>query len=292
MKIKTLALSLNVLLLAACGGSGSDNSAATDPAPNPNSGTAPVNDPLPTLTPEEETAFEQSLVEVRHKVMIAASPTQPLGNHTVFHANGKDVLTRTLTSPQPGVFQETTTLNFANLARGLHDHGYSQDDGSTHTGIMRSYKGFYGGNALFTNNIGSQDWIDYGIGAVDIPTAGHAEYTGLAFDQNHKGMLRYHIDFANKKGHGQISDLGNYGVITLNPADIAKQTWDYSSHDAPNTFIYQTHAGEGSANAENGEKLSYRVQLFGNQAQEIGGTVMYGSDGHILFYGARGEITP
>ena len=118
----------------------------------------------------------------------------------------------------------------------------------------------------------------------EIPTSGKATYTGVAFDKNDRGTLSYHVDFGNKQGHGNITNLGRYGNVTLQPAAF-RQT------NEADYVIYEVPERTGIASSDRYGRMSYDLRLWGPQAAELSGKLSDNRESVAVFHGTRGAIT-
>ncbi len=131
------------------------------------------------------------------------------------------------------------------------------------------------GNGLNTPNpINDENYLTIkGTPTEVLPTAGKATYSGAAFDGKKQGVLNYSIDFKERTGEGNITDLGE--TVVLNKGNI-------TNIDHKNEIDGSHLQGYGIKGSSN--KGNYALGFFGANAEEIVGTV---NDGEIGFAGSR-----
>lgn len=116
------------------------------------------------------------------------------------------------------------------------------------------------------------------------PLEGKATYTGVAFDAKKQGELTYTVNFAERKGSGEITGLDHIGDITLQEADL------YKSATEGNMKIKGTAVANDWQN-EGGVTGNYNVDFFGPNAEEIAGKITL-SQGQYKFVNNRGPFAP
>ena len=116
------------------------------------------------------------------------------------------------------------------------------------------------------------------------PLEGKATYTGVAFDAKKQGELTYTVNFAERKGSGEITGLDHIGDITLQEADL------YKSASEGNMKIKGTAVANDWQN-EGGVTGNYNVDFFGPNAEEISGKITL-SQGQYKFVNNRGPFAP
>lgn len=131
------------------------------------------------------------------------------------------------------------------------------------------------GNGLNTPNpINDENYLTIkGTPTEVLPTAGKATYSGAAFDGKKQGVLNYSVDFKERTGEGNITDLGE--TVVLNKGNI-------TNIDHKNEIDGSHLQGYGIKGSSN--KGNYALGFFGANAEEIVGTV---NDGEIGFAGSR-----
>ena len=108
-----------------------------------------------------------------------------------------------------------------------------------------------------------------GVNTKDIPNEGKATYTGTAFTKDREGKLTYSVDFANKKGKGNITGLDGLGNLTL--------------HEGNLTEIYGGGWGKGISSDMTSDKWKnmkgeYLLLFYGKNAEEIAGVAEFGKE--------------
>ena len=274
LKPQPLLLAATIALLTACGGGSDDNSPA-DPRPDNPGNTGKVLQPAPSSN--VPAIYHERLREVK---------TKDLG----FSTGGARIDTildgQTLTS----LANNRLKMNLLGLPQGWLDKtGTSVRSGwggNTESARIRSYSGFYSGAYLQYAEHGLYLKLAYGIEPLqgEIPTSGKATYTGVAFDKNDRGTLSYHVDFGNKQGHGNITNLGRYGNVTLQPAAF-RQT------NEADYVIYEVPERTGIASSDRYGRMSYDLRLWGPQAAELSGKLSDNRESVAVFHGTRGAIT-
>lgn len=261
--MKHPASAIAITLLAACGGSGTDtpNSVADNPAQN-----APA-------APDAQERAEFAAGKIREDTFLITLPMNHITDYTT--ADGHVLLKVSMLG------WGTKRWDASKLPQGFATvSGRVSETGNFDAGTFtaRSYQGFRGGVLTLD---GADDETTYGdyTAPAQLPAAGKATYQGVAFDREHQGTLTYHIDFAEKTGHGVIENLPAYGTLHLDKGGI-------HTNDA------MENASEisGTAAAAGGQTLNYRLHVFGNRAEEIAGYAEgYGKD-TVIFHGTRGAI--
>ncbi|MDN3212229.1 MULTISPECIES: factor H binding protein domain-containing protein [Haemophilus] len=108
-----------------------------------------------------------------------------------------------------------------------------------------------------------------GVNTKDIPNEGKATYIGTAFTKDREGMLTYNVDFANKKGEGNITGLDGLGNLTLHEGNLAE--------------IYGKDWGKGISSDMTSDKWTnmkgeYLLLFYGKNAEEIAGVAEFGKE--------------
>ncbi|MDO5090994.1 MAG: factor H binding family protein [Cardiobacteriaceae bacterium] len=154
--------------------------------------------------------------------------------------------------------------------------------GQPEPATIRSYQGFRSGVVIAYNPTDGKHTHmgTYGVETpeANFPGAGQATYRGVAFDMTEQGTLTYHVDFAAKNGHGEITGLSRYGTITL--ANVPVKTVKNS---------YGVIAG--TASSAKGGSFDYGVGFAGEQAEEIAGFATNAQGEAVGFHGTRGAIS-
>lgn len=248
--------------VTACGGSSDDHVLVDAPK---------------DLTPAEKAEFQARKVdrsEIETPYVGEPDPYQITANGATLvstaREGGKRIARKDYRSLQPGM----TTLNGRYI---FTNSGQSEPE------TIRSYQGFRSGVVIAYNPAdGRADYGSmYGAGTplASFPGAGHATYRGTAFDMKEEGALTYHVDFAAKNGHGEISGLSRHGTITLANAPFAEGYAEgYSNIN-------------GTASSAKGSSFDYVVGFYGQQAEEIAGYAQSAQFEAVGFHGTRGAIS-
>ena len=277
-----LAIILGTLLLAACGSSSDDNPAADKPAANNPS----ANNPQ---TNTANDAFEASKYGSRKIVRYSQSgnDSSMLIRPSSIVVNGKTIM---------NIYRKEGEVigdyDFRSLPAGFASLNASEtykDDDSTESLTLRSYQGFHSGILLTYASDGKANSVaDYGVytPVAAIPTAGKATYNGTAFDKDERGNFTYHVDFAAKNGHGNITGMSSFGDISL--ASAALTDGDYWNEKGG---VVKATGIHGQATAASGSRFDYDLAFYGNQAEELVGTLKNRSLEGIGVHGTRGAIS-
>lgn len=247
----TVFTALACSLLAACGGSGSDNAGG--------------NSAVPVPAPAVPSAEEAAEFEARKSYSFRGPGTVPTW---MYSAGGHTIMELTTDGGPGNVFkfdaralpQGMTTL--AGERRSPAHALYPTRESWT----LRSYQGFRSGVLYFYRDsdlIIQNAYYGDDTQPAQLPAAGKATYSGTAFDRHHEGTLTYHVDFGAKTGQGTIEGIPAYGTITMAEGKI-----DPRHHDLPGMTKVSIL---GEATAASGQQLHYRLYFFGNLAEEIAG---------------------
>ena len=277
-----LAIILGTLLLAACGSSSDDNPAADKPAANNPS----ANNPQ---TNTANDAFEASKYGSREMRAYSQS-----GNDSSMRLRPSSIALngKTITNTYRKEGKVIVDYDFRSLPAGFASLNASEtykDDDSTESLTLRSYQGFHSGILLTYASDGKANSVaDYGVytPVAAIPTAGKATYNGTAFDKDERGNFTYHVDFAAKNGHGNITGMSSFGDISL--ASAALTDGDYWNEKGG---VVKATGIHGQATAASGSRFDYDLAFYGNQAEELVGTLKNRSLEGIGVHGTRGAIS-
>ena len=150
---------------------------------------------------------------------------------------------------------------------------------------VRSYQGFRSGVVTAYHEVAAPHATAYGVHTppVSLPNAGKATYTGIAFDATTSGNFVYNVDFGAKTGQGRIENMSyGKGLITLDTAPFQQER-------RLNGSITTKLEGTGVNKAWGDFK--YRLDFYGNQAEEIAGYALRSGVDAIGLHGTRGAIT-
>ena len=101
---------------------------------------------------------------------------------------------------------------------------------------------------------------------------GNFHYKGIAFNGSGKGVLSYHVDFADKTGNGMITGLKEHGDITLHKARISDNIDSRLIGGHNDRQPMSGIEGNATGNAL-GVSAQYRLGFFGPNAEEIAGHI-------------------
>lgn len=276
MKTQSLMFAFSATLLAACGGSGDNNNAATDngkPSDFPPRRAMYAAPALPDAS--EQQKIEDGKTYSRHYVFL-----QGLAQTQDFDVDGHRVFSHVHTGNGA-----VARVDARSLPQGFADRSMTSNiNGRQVRQNVRSYQGFRSGIMVLHNETEGSAFsapFGYETPVAQLPNAGHATYSGTAFDRHERGQVNYHVDFAARSGHGSITGLNRFGTITLHEAA-------YAQH--PDTLNHKTdYRNIGDATASNGSKWRYTTKLYGDKAEELVGE-MNNSQYFIGFHATRGEI--
>lgn len=159
------------------------------------------------------------------------------------------------------------------LTRRGESHIYRQNY-SLIAGVKPTSYSIQGDGVNKREPINDEDYLTIkGTPTEVLPTAGKATYSGAAFDGKKQGVLNYSVDFKERTGEGNITDLGE--TVVLNKGNI-------TNIDHKNEIDGSHLQGYGIKGSSN--KGNYALGFFGANAEEIVGTV---NDGEIGFAGSR-----
>lgn len=275
MKIKQLSIITLSLCLSACGGSNSDD-ASVDRNDPPD---FPSNRAL-YAAPSTPDATEQAKIDAGKDHYVRPIFANTTAQSQRFILDGHTIYTHMLTGN--GVMAHVQAQS---LPQGFADRSVSSDvNGAQIRQNVRSYQGFRSGIMVLHNEATDAQFtapFGYATPLNQVPTQGKATYSGVAFDRQDKGNLKYHVDFYEKSGQGEITGLTRFGTITLHKAT-------YAYLDAPFTKNFHN---VGEATAANGSSLRYTSALYGDKAEEVVGEISTPGNNVVGFHGTRGEIT-
>ncbi|WP_298640241.1 factor H binding protein domain-containing protein [uncultured Cardiobacterium sp.] len=296
MQEKILLSVLTACLLAACGGSSSDNS---NPQITPPPGNNTPQQPGGPQTPQQPDNPQQPQAVTKLTADYSADNDYDWGadynGYDTFTLKvGDKPLVKEVRGEKKQTFDLTAVpLGFHTLAAESQYTGSNPEHKAEVT--LRSYRGFYGGAHAYGKD-GSTSPLDAGDEAYLSPTAtlpanGTATYTGTVFDAHdaNDAALAYRIDFGQKKGSGTVAAANGRTALTLQEADITQFSTAFgNTHGVDSGGVRST---DGSISG------TYDLGIAGPNAEEIVGSLSYGATGQVpdinqVFYGKRGDITP
>lgn len=299
-----------LLLLSACGGGGNDNAATDTPTTQPGNTVATNSD-----TPSQQAENNHSATN--------PPPAQPSGDQGTYTYNvdpetspvGSRELYRSVTLSYNG--KNFLNLDASDMRLVIDTAVLPQGDGEGQAEIVaidkngrrsagtlpiRSYKGYYSGTFItaaqeIVENLGDPRGVPFPLHdtyytpTTQLPGSGQTTYSGRAFDINpdHDAALTYHVDFANRKGYGEIAASRSQPRITLLEDRITREEYD------GNPAHYQIDSSLRVEGRNQGIG-SYSVIFSGPNAEEIIGFASYddhdpnAADIEMALHATRGEL--
>ena len=284
---KMTILSLILAGLTACGSSGGGGSKSVPTDPTVQNPFKPVENPSIDSVPEK---YQQQVRELK-------KTTLP---DDFFKNDDDSIRTLKLNGFEIKLGQE---LNLADYANGLTSFSLTADGVNAESEIkiyQQPYSVVFGEYWKFDENWVPDDGLNPGTTMIfnihglltaknDLPTDITANYTGQAFLNDELGKLSYEVDFAGRKGHGQITGINHTGTVKLLEAGITTRDVFIDGNQISNATGID---GKATMAKHNGE-YDYHLNFYGPKAEEIAGYVK-GNDatkGEIGFAGQR-QVTP
>lgn len=174
------------------------------------------------------------------------------------------------------------TGNYHKQDREYQTFEYYYEDGDDRNSSPSHFR--YVNSTQTTENYNVNNAQGFKAPVDKFPLEGKATYIGVAFDAKKQGELTYTVNFAERKGSGEITGLDHIGDITLQEADL------YKSASEGNMKIKGTAVANDWQN-EGGVTGNYNVDFFGPNAEEIAGKITL-SQGQYKFVNNRGPFAP
>ena len=174
------------------------------------------------------------------------------------------------------------TGNYHKQDREYQTFEYYYEDGDDRNSSPSHFR--YVNRTQTTENYDVNDARGFKTPVDKFLTEGKATYNGVAFDAKKQGELTYTVNFAERKGSGEITGLDHIGDITLQEADL------YKSASEGNMKI-KGYAVANDWQNEGGVTGNYNVDFFGPNAEEIAGKITL-SQGQYKFVNNRGPFAP
>ena len=136
-------------------------------------------------------------------------------------------------------------------------------------------------------NLDRQDFdVNYVQGELTktLPSTGSFNYKGVAFTETEQGNLDYTINFDTKKGAGSISGINEAGLINLHESDITNVSHQNS---LDGSSLSGFGVANGVATSEKAGNGTYKLGIFGPNADEIAGSVLRDNDALVGFGGKK-----
>lgn len=228
---------------------------------NPSYGGTPLDKPLGFLTKEDLVTKKDPIIE-----------------------NDRETDRFITTTTYSDIYNQkysVVTGNYHKQDAEYKEFEYYYEDGDDRNASPR-YR--YVNRARTTENYNVNDARGFKTPVDKFPTEGKATYNGVAFDAKKQGELTYTVNFAERKGSGEITGLDHIGDITLQEADL------YKSASEGNMKI-KGYAVANDWQNEGGVTGNYNVDFFGPNAEEIAGKITL-SQGQYKFVNNRGPFAP
>lgn len=174
------------------------------------------------------------------------------------------------------------TGNYHKQDREYQTFEYYYEDGDDRNSSPSHFR--YVNRTQTTENYDVNDARGFKTPVDKFPTEGKATYNGVAFDAKKQGELTYTVNFAERKGSGEITGLDHIGDITLQEADLYKSASD-------GNMKIKGYAVANDWQNEGGVTGNYNVDFFGPNAEEIAGKITL-SQGQYKFVNNRGPFAP
>lgn len=272
-----LAVILGATLLAACGDSKDSTSG--------NNSITPVDPPGKVLVPApaQPSAAETAAYNADKQ---GSDHMSSLVGYDI--SIGDKVIIRVLNKTGRNSIEER---NLGSMPAGLSMHNAVRNINDGPLSIfkdpvtVRSYQGFRSGVVTAYHTVAAPHATAYGVhtSPVNLPNTGKATYTGIAFDATTSGNFVYNVDFGAKTGQGRIENMSyGKGLITLDTAPFQQER-------RLNGSI--TTKLEGTGIDKTWGDFKYRLDFYGNQAEEIAGYALRSGVDAIGLHGTRGAIT-
>lgn len=136
-------------------------------------------------------------------------------------------------------------------------------------------------------NLARQDFdVNYVQGELTktLPSTGSFNYKGVAFTETEQGNLDYTINFDTKKGAGSISGINEAGLINLHESDITNVSHQNS---LDGSSLSGFGVANGVATSEKAGNGTYKLGIFGPNAEEIAGSVLQDNNALVGFGGKK-----
>lgn len=284
-------LTVVALCLAACSSSGSGSSNSNNPNRDNNRPNAGVSKLVP-VSALRASAHEE-LNNLAKELSGNRNAQVELSSYSV-NVNGKSYNNGNIDLATLGNgfkridATETATAKFGgdtySATRNSKVHLYQQP--YSVVAAIQNTGGKVTGNGV-NQNLARQDFdVNYVQGEATkiLPSTGSFNYKGVAFTETEQGNLDYTINFDTKKGAGSISGINEAGLINLHESDITKV-----SHE--NSLDKSSLSGFGVANgvatSEKAGNGTYKLGIFGPNAEEIAGSVLQDNNALVGFGGKK-----
>ena len=136
-------------------------------------------------------------------------------------------------------------------------------------------------------NLDRQDFdVNYVQGELTktLPSTGSFNYKGVAFTEKEQGNLDYTINFDTKKGAGSISGINEAGLINLHESNITDVS---HTNSLDGSSLSGFGVANGIATSEKAGNGTYKLGIFGPNAEEIAGSVLKDDNALVGFGGKK-----
>lgn len=136
-------------------------------------------------------------------------------------------------------------------------------------------------------NLDRQDFdVNYVQGELTktLPSTGSFNYKGVAFTETEQGNLDYTINFDTKKGAGSISGINEAGLINLHESNITAVS---HTNSLDGSSLSGFGVANGVATSEKAGNGTYKLGIFGPNAEEIAGSVLKDDNALVGFGGKK-----
>ena len=280
-------LTVVALCLAACSSSGSGSSNSNNPN-NPNTDKNRPNAGVSKLVPVASlrASAQKELSEEAGIDINLSSYAVKIGGKT--YTDGNIDLATLGNGFKRIEATETATANVGgrtysanrNSTIHLYQQPYSVVAAIQNTG------GKVTGNGL-NENLDRQDFdVNYVQGELTktLPSTGSFNYKGVAFTETEQGNLDYTINFDTKKGAGSISGINEAGLINLHESNITDVS---HTNSLDGSSLSGFGVANGIATSEKAGNGTYKLGIFGPNADEIAGSVLRDNDALVGFGGKK-----
>lgn len=287
-------LTVVALCLAACSSSGSGSSNSNNPN-NPNTDKNRPNAGVSKLVPVSalRASAHEDLNNLAKRLSDNSYAQVELSSYSV-NVNGKSY--------------NNGNIDLATLGNGFKrinatETATARYDGDTYSATRNStihlYQQPYSVVAAIQNtggkvtgphaneNVNKKDFdINYVQGELTktLPSTGSFNYKGVAFTETEQGNLDYTINFDTKKGAGSISGINEAGLINLHESDITNVSHENS---LDGSSLSGFGVANGVATSEKAGNGTYKLGIFGPNADEIAGSVLRDNDALVGFGGKK-----
>ncbi len=284
-------LTVVALCLAACSSSGSGSSNSNNPNRDNNRPNAGVSKLVPVSA--LRASAHEDLNDLAKELSDNDNAQVELSSYSV-NVNGKSYNNGNIDLATLGNgfkrinATETATAKFGgdtySATRNSTIHLYQQP--YSVVAAIQNTGGKVTGNDV-NQNLDRKDFdVNYVQGELTktLPSTGSFNYKGVAFTETEQGNLDYTINFDTKKGAGSISGINEAGLINLHESDITNVSHQNS---LDGSSLSGFGVANGVATSEKAGNGTYKLGIFGPNADEIAGSVLRDNDALVGFGGKK-----